>query len=48
MQTHKIMPADVVIVPYTSRIKITHHRRIEADLECEEQLHEKYAPLQKC
>ena len=48
MQTHKIMPADVVIVPYTSRIKITHHRRIEADLEREEQLHEKYAALQKC
>lgn len=41
------MPADVVIAPYTSRIKITHHRRIEADLEREEQLHEKYAPLQK-
>ncbi len=41
------MPADVVIVPYTSRIKITHHRRIEADLEREQQLHEKYAPLQK-
>ena len=40
------MPADVVIVPYTSRIKITHHRRIEVDLEREEQLHEKYAPLQ--
>lgn len=41
------MPADVVIVPYTSRIKITHHRRIEVDLAREEALHEKYAPLQK-
>lgn len=41
------MPADVVIVPYTSRIKITHHRRIVADLAREEALHEKYAPLQK-
>lgn len=41
------MPADVVIVPYTSRMNITHHRRIEADLEREEALHEKYAPLQK-
>lgn len=41
------MPADVGIVPYTSRIKITHHRRIDADLAREEQLHEKYAPLQK-
>ena len=42
------MPADVVIVPYTCCIKITHHRRIEADLEREEALHEKYAALQKC
>ncbi len=42
------MPAYVVIAPYTSRIKITHHRRIEADLEREEALHEKYTALQKC
>lgn len=42
------MPVDVVIVPYTSRIKITHHRRIDADLAREEALHEKYAALQKC
>lgn len=42
------MPADVVIVSYTSRIKITHHRRIEANLAREEALHEKYAALQKC
>lgn len=42
------MPADVVSVPYTSRMNITHHRRIEADLEREEQLHEKYAAPQKC
>lgn len=41
------MPTDVVIVPYTSRIKITLHRRIDADLAREEQLHEKYVPLQK-
>ena len=41
------MPADVVIVPYTSRIKITHHRRIEADLERDEALNAEFEPLQK-
>ncbi len=44
----KSCPVDVVIVYYASRIKVTHRRRTVADVEREEQLHEKYAALQKC
>ena len=44
----KPCPVDVVISPLREpHQNSARHRRIESDLEREEALHEKYAPLQK-